>query len=316
MPTQTEIKECLFTRLSPHVTDVDAFNVWIDRLFTFPLGELLGVNLCADLRNESLEPSLVADIINRMSDADGDERARFYALIENDQHNYILKHARGAQPLEGDRYVRIFPLDQGIDYYFLDALELNSSSHEVESEVLEQFFNPDRTKRMGLGLVKEVWRGGLLNVWVTSKAVLDDVRAAFDEEQFPNAVRDRLGFGELDDGMLVGIVYPADFTEGYIPTTLDAHSGCRFFIPYDPAGSDWGLTCCLNTTHEGHYFGIDGFVERVHEAFDGLTDEFEGEIIGEITEEPGPNLSYLLEVAHWRLSTSWDGVSGSGGGTA
>jgi hypothetical protein len=310
------VKKYLFTRLAPYV-DQDALSEWLDRLFNFSLGKLLGYNLCIDLKNQSLPTPLVADVINNMSASGGDERARFYEFIEGEavQPHYILKHVRGVQPLNGDRYVRILPLDLGIEYYFRHALTLSSSNREAEDEVLEQFFNPDKTKRKGLGLVREVWRGRMLNVWVMSKAQLDDVRSAVHEEQFANAVRDLLGFSELDEGTLVGIVYPADFTEGYLPTTLDAHSGCHFFVTHDSAGADWGLTCCLNITHAGHYFGHDGFKERVHESFDGLTDAFHGEIIGEITEEPEPNWSYLLRVARSRVRASWGSPSMGGGGT-
>jgi hypothetical protein len=302
MATIKQIKKDLFTWLASEVKDETAFNEWLEGLFQLDLGAVLGVNLYIDLKNKSLDRARVAKVIDRMAASSDDARARFYACLEDEafQLECILQHAHGPQPLPADRYVRIFPLDLGIEYYFRRALELNPANYETEDEVLKQFFNPDKAERKGLSMVHEVWRGRLLSVWVTSKAQLDDVRsAAGDERLFANAVRDRIGFSELDEGLLVGIAYPADFSErhGYIPTTLDAHAGCHFFIPYTSTDADWGLSCCLNANHDGHYFGTDGFKERVHRSIDGLTDEFEGEIIGEVIGTPAPDRSYLLEVA-------------------
>lgn len=300
MPEIAAIKQYLLARLASDVAEETALGEWIDNLFNDTLGQVLGVNLYIDLRNESLEQSRVVSIINRMPAAGVDARARFYACVEGLQSECICKHARGRQELVGDRYVRILPLDLGIEYYFRHALTLTSSNREAEDEVLDQFFNPLREERKGLGLVKEVWRGRMMNVWVTSKAQLDDVRAATPDDEFANVVRDHLGFDELDEGMLVGIAYPADFapTDACIPTTLDAHSGCRFFIPSTSADAGWGLTCCLHGRHDGGPpTRRAGLRERVHKAIDGLTDEFEGEIIGEITEETVPDWAYLLEVA-------------------
>jgi hypothetical protein len=306
MPQIAEIKEYLVARLAQEVREEAAFREWVDNLFKDTLGQVLGVNLYIDLFHESLEQSLVASIIDGMSPSGGDARERFYACVEDEgfQPGCICMHKRGTQLLAGDRYVRILPLDLGIQYYFRHALSLASSGHEAESEVLEEFFNPVKEERRGLGLVREIWRGRMMNVWVTSKAQLDDVRAATDEDEFANVVRDYLGFEELDEGVLVGIVYPVDFAadDVRIPTTLDAHSGCHFFVSFASVGAEWGLTCCLNGGHDHAPPPRSGFKERVHRPFVGLTDAFESEMIGKVTEEPEPDWAYLLGVALDRAS--------------
>lgn len=296
MPEIHQIKADLKERLDELVADGVKFNDWLDSLFNDDFGQVLGINLHIDLEHGSLDQSLVVQVIDQMEALSGDARDRFCSCLEDEEYqsHYICKHRGDAQPLKGDRYVRILPLDTMIEYYFRYALTLpSSSSFEYQDEVLRKFFNPKRSERKGLGVIERTWRGRMHNVWVTSKKQLDSVRSSTEEGEFANTVRDRLGFDEPCEGRkLVGIIYPVDFErlKTYIPTTLDAHAGCHFFIPFASIESDWGLSCCLNST-------APGFKERVHKSFQGLTDEFESEIIGDVTRETIPDWQYLLNEA-------------------
>jgi hypothetical protein len=300
---ETEAKEYLRDRLSD-VTDRVELAQWLDELFDDELGRVLGLGLYIDVKSTALDSSLVAKVIDRMLPTAGEARDRFCRATEDTTHQteYICKHLRGRQPLNGDRYIRILPLEAMIEFYFRFAMSLPSpSSYASQNKVLKKFFDPVRTKRRGLGVIKRTWRGRLLNVWVTSKNDLDALREKTAVDKFADMVGISLGFdGLLKGNKLVGIVYPVDpdLVAGYIPTTLDAHLNCRFFVPFADANSDWGLTCCLHNL-ERHLHGLK---ERVHEAFDGLTNEFQGEIIGDITEEFKPDWSHLLEVASGRAS--------------
>jgi hypothetical protein len=293
-----QVKDYLKNCLAPEVADEAQFNEWLDSLFIDDLGQVLGINLYIDLMNDALDHLLVAQVIDRMIASSSDARERFCVCLEDEayQLDYICKNRQGPQPLLKDRYITILPLESMIEYYFRYALTLpSSSSFEAQDEILRNFFKPKKEDRKGLGIINRTWRGRMQNVWVTSKNQIDALRFATAEDKFANAVRDRLGFAELDEGTLVGIIYPANFDglKAYIPTTLDAHAGCHFFIPFASVKSTWGFTCGLNSRSPG-------LSERVHQSFEGLTDEFESEMIGEITEEAMPDWVYLLEQARKR----------------
>lgn len=302
MPDIHLVIDYLKTRLGSHVADAkkDQFNDWLNKLAADRLGAVLGYNLYIDLKNNCLDDALVIDVINRMVTSHSHPRDCFCVCLEDEaqQLRYICKHARREQSLEGDRYIKISSLDSMIEHYFMHALGLpNATSLESQTQVLDLFFEPPDGEKMGLGIIEGTIRGRMKNVWVTSKNELDELRDATPPTEFANIVRDRLGFDELNDGKLVGIVYPIDFNraKAYVPTTLDAHSGCHFFISFVSGTNDWGLTCGLSST-------AIGLKERVHEAFDGLTDEFESEMIGDITKLADPEWKHLLDEADRRAT--------------
>src|SRR5882672_11788715 len=108
-----------------------------------------------------------------------------------------------------------------------------------------------------------------------------------------NTVRDRFGLIGTDAGTLVYVGYPTDFSDVVIPTAMDANSGCYFYVsppPPPPPPPCWGLTCSLQARY-------DGMKEGVHLGFDGLTDNYESEIIGDITRPGLPDVRHLLNVA-------------------
>lgn len=295
MPHISQVKDYLKNCLAPEVAEEAQFNEWLDELFNDDLGQILGISLYIDLKNNSLDQSLVVQLIDRMATSSSNARERFYLCLEDEkyQSNYICKHRNSAQPLTNDRYIRILPLESMIEYYFRYALTLpSSSSYESQNEVLRNFFGAKKEERKGLGIIQRTWKGRMQNVWVTSKEQLDTLRSHTPAEKFANAVRDCLGFDELDEGKLVGIIYPVniDNVQAYIPTTLDAHVGCHFFLPIASINNTWGLSCGLNPM-------APGLNERVHESFEGLTDEFESEIIGDVNREASPDWEYLLNQA-------------------
>lgn len=304
-----EVEQYLKSRLRSHVKNKTQFDKWLKALLNDEQGRVLGYNLYIDLNSEALNQKLVGKVIDRMDISHRDARERFCMSIEDEryQSEYICQHPHPAPSLDGDRYIRILPLEDMIEYYFRDPLGLSSSStYASKSKVLKKFFHPKRDRRKGLGLIESTWRGRMLNVWVTSKQGLDELRQRTSKREFADQVGNRLGFDNLVIGdILVGIVYPINFNHlvAYIPTTLDAHVGCHFFVPFAAAGVDWGLSCCLNLdSRPKHDPDSYCFKERVHEFFEGLTDEFEGEIIGSITEDSLPDWEHLFNVAQRRAN--------------
>lgn len=292
-PDLKRVKTFLSRALKPHIAAKANFTQWLDALFMDDLGKVLGVNLYIDLRNRSLPIPLLLDVLNRLTaNASYVKAARdgFYFCIEAEcQHICLCKHPGKVTPLAaGDRYVRVLPLESMINFYLRDAITAAPNA-EGEAEVRREFYG--KGPRRKLGLVKKTWRGKMNNVWVTSFNTLLGVLAGLPEKKKANVIRDRFGFFGADTGTLVYVAYPPDFTEAYVPTTLDAHSGCYFFVPPpSPPPPAWGLTCSLTPGHTG-------VEERVHLAFDGLTDEYESEIIGDITEPSSPDPNHLLSVA-------------------
>jgi len=286
MPTNLpQVRTFLLSELQARVTDAAKFGVWLDELFTDDFGIVLGINLFIDIKTGSLDPTLVAEVLNRlMIRPAGPETARdrFYFCVEDEcQPICLCKHAGTAPALEADdRYVRVLPLVPLIDYYLRDALGISINA-EAEAEVRQQFYG--NGQRTGWGIVRKKWRGGM-------KVLLEIIDSLSDAER-ANEVRDRLGFYGADSGTLVYVSYPLGFDKAFIPTSLDAHAGCRFFVsPPPPAPPAWGLTCSLTA-------GKDGIEERVHLALDRLTDEFGSEIIGEITRASSPDVEYLVAEA-------------------
>jgi hypothetical protein len=305
-----EVKEYLNSRLGCHVQDRAQFDKWLDALFDDDRGSVLGFNIYIDLKSNALEQELVIQVIDRMAASHSNARDSFCLSVEDERYQpqYVCKHSHGSQPLDEDRYVRIMPLDDMIEYYFRYAMTLPSSSNYAsQNKVLRQFFNPNIDRRKGLGLIAKTWRGRMYNVWVTSKREMDELRSITSKNSFADEVGERLGFDQLIAGdKLLGIIYPVnlDHLETYIPTTLDAHNGCNFFVPFASGDVDWGLSCCLNlNSRQKNDPDIYGFKERVHESFEGLTDEFEGEIIGDVTESAAPDLNHLFHVARRRADS-------------
>jgi len=175
-----------------------------------------------------------------------------------------------------------------IDYYLRAALSISPNA-EAEDEVRRKFYGAGPRTR--LGIVKNTWRGQMNNVWLTSLTLLLKSIDGLPDGEKGNEVRDRLGFFGTDAGTLVYVAYPPDFDNVFIPTSLDAHSGCYFFLsPPPPPPPAWGLTCSLAS-------GKKGMEERVHLAFDGLSDDYRSEIIGDITRPSSPDVHYLLDQA-------------------
>jgi hypothetical protein len=297
-------KEYLRIRLGRKVKNPLEFNEWLDALFNEEMGRVLGLNLYIDLKSDSIDLALVTRVIDSMVTSVSDPRDRFCYSIEdeNNQAVCVCQHSRRSEPVESDRYVRILPLDDMIEYYFRYAMALPSSStYAAQSKVLRLFFNPVKSARKGLGVIKKTWQGRMVNVWVTSKNELDALRPIARKRNLADVVANNLGYDGLVSGdQLVGIIYPVSFDhlESHIPTTLDAHVGCRFFLPFADVALDWGLTCCLNDIKPGS----KNLKERVHKPIDGLTDEFEGDIIGDITEDSSPDYSHLYAEALRRAS--------------
>jgi hypothetical protein len=232
-----------------------------------------------------------------MAFAGAQGRWAFYRYVEDHQSDTLCNHLNGPVSLDTDQYARVLPIMDMIEYYLRKPLMLPPLTYEAEQEVLERFFTLPPDKRETLGVVTEVWRGRMLNVWITSKSLLDTSLAGLSENETANVLRDRLGFSGLDSGKLLGIVYPRRFdrVETYVPTSLDSHSGSLFYVSTD--GSDrWGLTCGLEAS-------IEGLRERVHQAFDGgLTDQFAMKLFGEITKPAAPDPTHLLNEALTRAS--------------
>ena len=296
-PTLQDIRNYLYNELSSYVALESYFIEWLDDIFNEDnvFGQLLGIGLYIDLKTSALEKNTVINILDKMILEDN-ARISFYLCVENEenQSSCICQHRSSMQNIDGDRYVRVLPLSSMIDYYYRHATTLPPNYGEAEIEVIQEFYNPDRGKRTGLGVIRTVWRGKMGNVWVTSKSELDEILYSdISEEKKACSIRDRLGFYELDDGLLVYVVYPSDseLAEAYVPTSLDACSKSYFFVPIGKTEETWGMTCSLNPASVG-------MKERVHKVFnEGLTDAFESEIIGPVTEAGKPDTDHLQEVA-------------------
>ena len=287
-PRLAEIRDHLRTFLLAEIEDETALGDWLEKLLTDEIyGQVLCVNLYIDLKRGSLHTSTVANIINRMAFSGATPRWTFYQYIEKNQSEALFNHLTGALTLADDQFVRILTLSDMIDYYLRKPLRLPPLSYDAEQEVFEKFFNAPEHKRTTLAVVREIQRGKMLNVWVTSKTMLDKALADLPKEQAANILRDRLGFSGVDNGKLVGVVYPKDFDSAgtFVPTTLDTHSGSLFYV--STGEEEWGLTCCLNSRTEG-------MKERVHEPFSGLTADFKLELLGDITDISEGELDHLL----------------------
>ncbi len=290
--TLKEIKDYLALALTPVVADRPGFGRWLDLLFTDVYGQVLGVNLYIDLKHGRVAHSHVVKLFDDMTFPGGDARWAFYNHVEGHQGDCLFNHLGGPQLLDDDQYVRVLTIKDMIDYYLRKPLRLPSLTYEAEQEVLDRFFYAPEDSREKLGVVTEIWKGKMMNVWVTSGKDLDFEISKIPELDLANIIRDRLGFSALHAGKLVRIIYPIDFdrAEVYIPTTLDASTGSLYYLSAF-SGRGWGLSCCLSPTHHG-------LNERVHKAFDGgLTDEFEMKLLSEITNAASPNTSHLLNEA-------------------
>jgi hypothetical protein len=287
-PRLAQIKENLRTLLLDEIEDESVLGDWLDKLLTDEIyGQVLCVNLYIDLTKGCLSTSKVASIVNRMAFSGTAPRWTFYQYIENNQSEAIFNHLHGALGPADDQFVRVLPLADMIDYYLRQPLSLPPLSYDAEQEVFERFFNPPPDKRETLGVVTAIQRAKMLNVWVTSKTMLDTLLAHLPNDKTANILRDRLGFSGVDSGKLVCVVYPEEFDTArtFVPTTLDAHSGSLFYV--SSGENKWGMTCCLNS-------GSEGLKERVHEPFDGLTADFKLMFVGDITDVSSGQLDHLL----------------------
>jgi hypothetical protein len=296
-PTLQGIKDYLHTVLAPHVTDDNAFNLWLDELCqaTNTFGQILALNLYIDLTTGAITESGVANVLNKMV-YDGDARSSFYQCIEdeNNQSSCVCQHSSGQQQLAGDRYVRVMTYSSMAGYCCKSLT--NNNTPEAQAEMEQMFYAEDPDERCPLGMLSAWWRGRMENVWVTSKAELDEILGLdIDPKKKASLVRTRLGFYGYDTGRLVFVAYPAAaHYEAFQPTSLDANPGCLFFVSKQMQPTDtWGETCSLSS-------GLEGLKERVHRPFQGLTDDFETEIIGEVEAQP-PDMDHLLTVAWSRV---------------
>jgi hypothetical protein len=296
--TLKDIRDYLSTNLAPHVTPGSNLAEWLDDLFdeNNVFGQLLGLNLYIDLKTGAIQEPDVSAIINQMI-RENDARLSFYRSVENEstQSNCICRHVGGQQSIAGDRYVRVLPFTLMAEYWSR-SLSLPNSP-ELQAEMERRFYGEDLSARTGLGQIRAWWRGRMENVWVTSKAALDQILDLdISDKDKASVARTRLGFYKFDVGRLVFVAYPPDFdlALGYVPTSLDANSTSLFFVPIgmEPT-ADWGETCSLTPVHPG-------MKERVHRGFVGLTDEFESEIIGYV-EPAEADTNHLLKVAWGRV---------------
>jgi len=296
-PTLQGIKDYLHSALAPHVTNGYGFNLWLDELFqaTNTFGQLLALNLYIDLTTGAITESGVANVLNHMVHH-GDARLSFYQCVEdkNNQSSCICQHSSGQQHLAGDRYVRVMTYTSMAGYCCTSLTKKNTP--ETQAEIEQMFYDEDHAERCPLSMLTAWWRGRMENVWVTSKADLDEIlNLNIDSKKKASLLRTRLGFYGCDTGRLVFVAYPAGAAcEAFQPTSLDANPGCYFFVSKQMQATDtWGETCSLNS-------GFDGMKERVHRPFQGLTDDFETEIIGEV-EAQSPDMNHLLTVAWSRV---------------
>ena len=296
-PTLQDIQHYLHTKLTPFVTTGADLDQWLADLFEAPntFGQLLGMNLYIDLKTEAIEERDVAKILNKMI-RDRDPRSSFYRCIEdvNNQSSCLCQHRSGQQNMDADQYVRVMPFTSMARYCCESLTKTNTP--EAQAEIEEMFYADDPDERAPLGLLRALWRGRMDNVWVTSKVELDQVLSlSIGSEKKASQLRTRLGFYEYDTGRLVFVAYPPSSNyAAFQPTSLDANSTCFFFVSKQRQPNDtWGETCSLNPT-------LPGMKERVHRGFQGLTDDFESEIIG--TVEPSEaDLNHLLSVAWSRV---------------
>lgn len=310
-----EIKKYLENTLRPLVADPGKLRAWLDELFalttaggstsppTSPspgadeeVAQALGVSIYIDLVKGSVDADLIAQTIDGMDFRSPEARDSFAAHPEDEdeQPNYLCKHEDGPQTLrDDDQYIRVMKLKDMIEYYLRDALTLSTPcSYEAEKEVLDRFVLPPAASRRGLGVVTGVFRGGRMNVWVASKKDLDTARSVTgSDDEAATLIRDRFGLYDLNRGTLVYVLYPSGFrgVDFYVPTTLDIGPFCQFYVSNDRS-SGWGLTCGLTAAKEG-------INERVHVAFDGLTDAFTIEMIGAVDVDATPDTDHLLKEA-------------------
>jgi hypothetical protein len=296
-PTLQVIKDYLHSVLAPHVTDGDVFKLWLDNLCeaTNTFGQILALNLYIDLTTKAITQSGVANVLNNMV-YDGDARESFYQCVEdkNNQSSCVCQHSSGQQQLAGDRYVRIMPFSSMVTHCSYSLSK--KYTPEFEAEVEEMFYAEDHAERCPLSLLSAWWRGKMENVWVTSKTELDAILALkTSPEKKASQMRTRLGIYEYDTGRLVFVAYPASSScEAFQPTSLDANSGCVFFVSKQMQPADtWGETCSLSPD-------FPGMKERVHRTFRGLTDDFESEIVGPVEPEDA-DMNHLLSVAWSRV---------------
>jgi hypothetical protein len=297
-PTLQGIRDYLQAKLTPYVTRVSDFDQWLDNLFGLKniFGHVLGLNLYIDLKTGALDELEVANVVNLMV-KDSDARRSFYGCVEDVSHQSlcICQHRNGQQVIDHDRYVRIMPFTSMVQYYCRSLTK--TYSPEAEAEVERMFYSEDRAERFPLGLLTGRWRGRMDNVWVTSKSDVDEILSlSIAPEKKATCLRTRLGFYEYDRGRLVFVAYPpdVDFFASFQPTSLDANSGCFFFVSKGNLATEtWGETCSLNSS-------FPGMRERVHHGFQGLTDAFESEIIGYVEPEI-TDTNHLLHTAWSRV---------------
>ncbi|HKR11608.1 MAG TPA: hypothetical protein VJT15_06110 [Pyrinomonadaceae bacterium] len=295
-PTPQAIKDYLHLKLTPYLT-TGVFAQWLDELFepTNKFGQVLALNLYIDLKTGAINESAVAKVLNNMVH-NGNARTSFYQCVEdeNNQPSCLCQHLSGQQQPGDDQYVRIMPFSSMVRFSCPSVT--NEYTPEAEREVEENFYAADRAERFPLSLINARWRGRMDNVWVTSKAEFNEILSS---DMTPNEkasrFRTRLGFYEYDTGRLIYFLYPASFNyDAFQPTSLDANTTCFFFVSKEMQLADtWGETCSLNPA-------FAGMKERVHRGFQGLTDDFETEIIGQVEAESA-DIDHLLNVAWSRV---------------
>jgi hypothetical protein len=305
-PTIDEIRAFLLGCFRARVRDPDRFSSWIDDLFNDIYGQVLAVSLYIDITGRRVPDDKIVSLLDTITarpDFDSlDARTVFCFALEDEslQQAYPFCHTEGRQSLlQSDRYVRVMPLKGLIEYYLRGPLKL-SQSGESEREVIRNFFSDGAKGKFKerLGIVTSVWRGRTANVWVTTEGALAGAVSAVQSGQnLPDVLRDRLGFIGLSRGWLATITYPAGFDSVgfYAPTTLDINSLCAFYISMS-SSDGWGLTCGLKTD-------TAGLQERVHEPLNGLADDFELDLRGEVAQPDEPDPVHLLQEALGRAST-------------
>jgi len=274
----TEILERVRDYLQSEVIPPEA-EYWLRLLIGHDEGRRFAACLAIDLRCGALKQEEVRPFFAAVSNgcADGLEALKSFAeAVQAVRDQWVCRSSHKGTPLEaGDRYARVMEIKGFTERYLAPTLPIppNAAGVREARRMLK--------RGLPLGMLREVWRGGLPNVWISSQADLDKVRENSDPDHPGTVVNDALGLGFPDGGAedrrpeLLAVFYPEGVPdETFQPTSFD----CRWdlylhlFVSMGRNNS-WGET-----------FSVSGqppyCPERVHRAISGLNNSFVAQYIG------------------------------------
>jgi len=289
----TEILERVREYLQSTVIPADAGH-WLSLLMAHDEGKRFAACLAIDLRCGALKPEEVRPFFASVSNgcADGLQALKCFAdAIYAVRDQWVCRSSHTGKPLKpGERYARVMEIRGFAEKYLGPTYGTTSSSAAVHlARRMLQYPLP-------LGMLLQIWRGRMPNVWVLSEAELAQIRRDADPEHPGTVVSNALGLsypgGAHDETPeLLAVFYPEGLPEAtFQPTSFDSpwDQYLHLFVATGE-NNGWGETC--SCSGEPPYCQ-----ERVHYAITRLNNSFVARYIG-VSNKLTRDVSKLVQAA-------------------